>query len=69
MRLIDAFVTTGGAIYCGACRKQMEMKPMASKEISPSLAQLRMVLQFLYNGGRPVEVTALLGRMGLGASG
>ena len=42
---------------------------MASKEISPSLAQLRMVLQFLYNGGRPVEVTALLGRMGLGASG
>lgn len=24
MRPIDAFVTTGGAIYCGACRKQID---------------------------------------------
>jgi hypothetical protein len=24
MRPIDAFVTTAGAIYCGACRKQMD---------------------------------------------
>ncbi len=24
MRPIDAFVTTSGAIYCGACRKQMD---------------------------------------------
>jgi hypothetical protein len=24
MRPVDAFVTSGGAIYCGACRKQID---------------------------------------------